>query len=240
VVDYHSHLKGGLGIDEILRHSRATGIQHGVAVNVGLKFPISNDAGALQFIESLKGQPVFLALQGEGREWPTLLSRDTIARFDYVFTDAMTFTDDNGRRMRLWINEEVGEIRDKQKFMDMYVDRIVGVLTHEPIDIHANPTFLPDQIAADYDALWTEERMQRVIDAAKKNDVAIEINNRYRIPSAKFILAAKKAGVKFSFGTNNADANLGRLEYGIQMVKECGLTWRDFFVPRPHGPRVQS
>jgi len=112
----------------------------------------------------------------------------------------------------------------------------VGVM-HEPIDIYANATFLPDQIAGEYDALWTPERMQKVIDAAVKNDVAIEINNRYKIPSAAFIKAAKAAGAKFSFGTNNADADLGRLEYPIQMVKQCGLAWQDIFVPKPAGQK---
>jgi histidinol phosphatase-like PHP family hydrolase len=149
----------------------------------------------------------------------------------------MTFTDDSGKRMRLWIKEEVGEIPDPQKFMEMYVDRIVGVLTKEPIDIHVNPTFLPEIIAADYDRLWTPERMQKVIAAASQNDVAIEINSRYRIPSAAFIKAARQAGVKFSFGTNNEGRELGRLEYCLKMVKECGLTWEDFFVPRPDGQK---
>jgi hypothetical protein len=231
VVDCHVHLKGGFTIEEALAESRRTGIQYGIAVNCGLSFPVADDAGALKFLDSMKGQPVFLALQGEGREWVKLVSKQTIAKFDYVFTDAMTFTDDNGKRMRLWIKDEVGEIKDKQRFMDMYVNRIVGVLDNEPIDIHANPTFLPDQIAAEYDELWTAERMQTVIDAAKKNNIAIEINNRYRIPSAKFITAAKKAGVRFSFGTNNSDKNLGRIEYGVKMVKGCGLRWQDFFVP---------
>jgi hypothetical protein len=80
---------------------------------------------------------------------------------------------------------------------------------------NVNPTFLPNAIAVDYDRLWTPERMQKVIDAAKRNDVAIEINNTYRLPSPAFIKAAKKAGVKFSFGTNNGDRKLGRLEYGV-------------------------
>jgi histidinol phosphatase-like PHP family hydrolase len=122
--------------------------------------------------------------------------------------------------------------------MDMLVDRAVGILDHEPIDIHANPTVLPDVLAAEYDRLWTPERMQRLIDAAKRNDVAIEINNRYRVPSAAFIKAGKKAGVKFSFGTNNSDKNLGRDEYAVQMVKECGLTWQDMFLPKPEGEKA--
>ncbi|MBZ5542924.1 MAG: DUF1080 domain-containing protein [Acidobacteriia bacterium] len=237
VVDYHVHLKGGLTLEEALAESRRLGIMYGIAINCGLGFPITNDAAAEEFLRTMKGQPVFIAMQGEGREWVKLFSKETIAKFDYAFTDAMTFTDDNGKRMRLWIKEEVGEITDKQKFTDMCVDRILGVLNHEPIDIYVNPTFLPEAIAGDYDQLWTPERMQKVIEAAKRNDVAIEINSHYRIPSAKFIKAAKRAGVKFSFGTNNGDRELGRLEYCVQMVKECGLEWQDIFVPKPDGEK---
>jgi hypothetical protein len=237
VVDYHVHLKGGLTLEEALAESRRLGIMYGIAINCGLGFPITNDAAAEEFLKSMQGQPVFIAMQGEGREWVKLFSKETIAKFDYVFTDAMTFTDDHGKRMRLWINEEVGEIKDKQKFTDMCVDRILGVLNHEPIDIYVNPTFLPEALAADYDELWTPERMEKVIEAAKRNDVAIEINNRYKIPSAKFIKAAKRAGVKFSFGTNNGDRELGRLEYCVQMVRECGLEWQDIFVPKPDGEK---
>ena len=131
-----------------------------------------------------------------------------------------------------------GRFRDPEQFMEMLVSRIVGILNHEPIDIHANPTFLPDALARDYDRLWTPERMQRVIEAAKANDVAIEINNRYRIPSAAFIQRAKNAGVKFSFGTNNGDPNLGRMEYALAMVKQCGLTWQDIFIPKPDGQKA--
>jgi hypothetical protein len=236
MVDYHVHLKGGLTIEQALANSRRLGINYGIAINCGLGFPVHSDASVREYLESMKGQPCYVALQGEGREWMTLASPESIARFDYVFTDAMTFTDDNGKHMRIWIDEEIGEIKDKQAFMEMYVKRILGVM-HEPIDIYANATFLPHQISAEYDALWTPDRMNRVNDAAVKNNVAIEINSRYKIPSAAFIKAAKAAGAKFSFGTNNADANLGRLEYSIQMVKQCGLAWQDIFVPKPAGQK---
>jgi histidinol phosphatase-like PHP family hydrolase len=76
-----------------------------------------------------------------------------------------------------------------------------------------------------------------VIEAARRNDVAIEINNTLRLPRPAFIKAAKQAGVKFTFGTNNGDKKLGRIEYGVEMVKECGLTWQDIFVPKPEGEK---
>jgi hypothetical protein len=238
VVDYHTHLKGGLTLEQALANSRRLGIMYGIAVNGGLKFPITNDAGVLEFLASMKGTPAFIGLQGEGREWVTLFSREAIAQFDYIFTDCMTFTDDRGVRRRLWIPEEWGDLSDPQQFMEILVNRIVGILNHEPIDIHANPTFLPQPIAHDYDRLWTPERMQKVIEAAKANDVAIEINNRYRIPSAAFIQRAKNAGVKFSFGTNNGDPNLGRMEYALAMVKQCGLTRQDIFMPKADGQKA--
>ncbi len=231
MVDYHVHLKGGWTLDQALEDSRRVGIQYGIAVNCGLGFPIHTDAGARDFLASMRGQPVFLALQGEGREWPALVSKETMAQFDYVFTDSMTWTDDAGKRMRLWMPKEVGEIGDKQKFMDMLVDRTVGILMNEPINIYVNPTFVPDSIAAEYETLWTPRRMDRVIEAAVKKGIAIEINNRYKLPGAGFIKRAKEAGAKFAFGTNNSDRNLGRLEYGIAMVKECGLRWQDFWTP---------
>jgi hypothetical protein len=236
VVDYHVHLKGGLTIDQAMANSRRLGIFYGVAINCGLGFPVHDDASVKDYLASMKNQPCFVGLQGEGREWMTLTSPESVAKFDYCFTDAMTFKDDTGKRMRIWLPDEIGTIPDKQAFMDMLVRRIQAIM-QEPIDIYANATFLPDQIAAEYDTLWTEERMKKVIDASIENDVAIEINSRYKIPSAKFIKAAKAAGAKFSFGTNNSGAELGRLEYSLRMVKECGLKWQDIFVPKPDGQK---
>jgi histidinol phosphatase-like PHP family hydrolase len=124
------------------------------------------------------------------------------------------------------------QIDDKQEFMDMYVEKIVSVLS-EPIDIYVNPTFLPAVIADEYDKLWTSARMDRVIETAFENDVAIEINARYKIPSKAFIMRAKRGDIKFSFGTNNGGRDLGHLEYCRRMAKECGLTEKNMFSPKP-------
>ena len=170
------------------------------------------------------------------REWRKLFSPAAVARFDYVFTDSMTFFDQDGKRTRLWLKDEV-TVGDKQAFMDMLVARTLAILNEEPIDIYVNPTFIPDVIAAQYDTLWTPVRLNRIIEAAAKNGVAIEISSRYRLPKAPFIRAAKKAGVKFTLGTNNGDHNLGRDEYSLQMVQQCGLTWEDMWMPKPEGQK---
>jgi len=234
LTDYHVHLKGGLTLDEAIKLADQRRMKFGIAENCGVGFPTTNDAALEPFLARLAGKPVYRAMQAEGREWVTMFSPQTIAKFDYVFTDSMTWTNDRGKRMRLWIPREV-EIGDKQAFMDMLVERTVGILNNEPIDIYVNPTFLPEAIASEYDTLWTDERMDRVIQAAVKNGVAIEINARYKLPSEKFIRRAKAAGATFSFGTNNGDKDLGDLAYSRLMARRCDLTRDDLFAPKPDG-----
>jgi hypothetical protein len=237
VADYHVHLKGGLTLDDVVAMFQPRGVKIGVAENCGVGNPVTNDEGLRKTLQRLEGKPVYRAMQAEGREWVKMFSPEMIAKFDYVFTDSMTWTNDRGKRMRLWMPNEV-EVGDKQQFMDMLVDRTVGILNHEPIDIYVNPTFLPAVIANEYDTLWTDERMDKVIQAAVKNGVAIEINSRYKLPSEKFIRKAKAAGAKFSFGTNNGGKNdLGDLAYSRLMAVRCGLTKEDMFVPKPDGQK---
>jgi hypothetical protein len=240
VLDLHAHLKGGLTLEEALALSRRTGTFFGLAVNCGKGFPIETDAGVLDFLKTMEGQPAFVGMQAEGREWVGMFSKETRAKFDYVFTDGMTWSNPAGRRMRLWMPDEVEIGPDEQAFMDLLVSRIVGILEAEPIDIYVNATFLPAAIAPRYDALWTEERMTRVIDAAVKSGVAIEIGARYKIPSERFLRLAKARGAKFTFGTNNGGANdLGDWSYPLEMQKKLDLKWQDMFVPGHQPSRAQ-
>jgi histidinol phosphatase-like PHP family hydrolase len=125
--------------------------------------------------------------------------------------------------------------------MELLVAKTVGILETEPIDVYVNPSFLPAVIAARYDELWTQERMTRVIDAAVKNGVAIEINARYRIPSERFLRLAKAKGARFTFGTNNAGANdIGDWSYPLAMQKALELEWQDMFVPGHQPSRAQG
>ena len=232
LMDLHVHLKTDLSMEKALEHSRLFGTTYGLAVNCGLDNPIPNEEALLEFLGEYQQPPhTYLAMQAEGREWLEIFSKESIDRFDYVFTDAMTWTNDEGKRMRLWVKDET-EVGDPEKFMDTLVSRTVGILDDEPIDIFVNPTFLPEEIADRYDELWTEERMDQVIQALVRNEIALEINNRYRLPSVSMIKRAKAAGVKFTFGTNNGGADdLGHMEYSLDMIDECGLTRDDMWTP---------
>jgi len=231
ITDLHVHLKGKLTLEDAAKKSKDENIQYGIAVNCGLGFPIHSDSQIDSVLETFKGYPQFyLAMQAEGREWVNIFSKESRDKFDYVFTDAMTFTDEKGRRNRIWIKEETW-IDDEEQFMEYLVNTLVKILNTEPINIYVNSTYLPARMADRYSHFWTEERMERVIKAAKDNNIAIEINNRYRIPSADFIKKAKGAGVRFTIGTNNADENFTGAAYALKMIKECNLTRDDFYLP---------
>jgi len=73
--------------------------------------------------------------------------------------------------------------------------------------------------------------MEIIIEAARKRGVAFEINDLARTPHAEFILMAKKAGCKFTFGSDTRDHRTFRLDYSKQIANLCGLTRDDFFMP---------
>ncbi len=232
LVDLHTHLKGGLTLEQALSNARRYGFTYGIAVNCGLQMGHESDAEVIGYFDAFVSPPhTWHGMQAEGREWVDLFSDDVIERFDYVFTDSMTWTNDQGKRMRLWLPEET-EVGDPQSFMEQLVDRTVELLAREPIQIWVNATYLPDSIADRYDELWTPERMDRVIQALVDHDIALEINARREIPSATFLRRAKAAGVSFTLGTNNAGADdLGRLEYAIKMIELLDLKASDMWLP---------
>jgi histidinol phosphatase-like PHP family hydrolase len=231
ITDLHIHVKGGFTIEDAVAKSKSENIQYGIVTNCGIGFPVHSDSQIDSVINSFKDYPqFFLGMQAEGREWVNTFSKESMDKFDYVFTDGMTFTDEKGRRNRIWIKEETW-IDDEQQFMDYLVNTIAKILSTEPINIYVNPTFLPAQMADRYDSFWTNERMDKVINAAKEHNIAIEINNRYKIPSVAFIARAKAAGVKFTVGTNNANKEFSGAQYALDVIKECGLKQSDFYQP---------
>lgn len=235
VIDYHVHLKGGLTKEMAHTMSMQYGINYGVAPNAGeggVGRMLADDKEVYEYHEEVYPLPFICGVQGEGRKWTATFSQEALGTFDYLFTDAMTIIDHKGRNSRIYRPEEVR--RDGislDGYMQRIVDQTVLILRNEPADIFANPTYIPDDMQPDYDEYWTDERIDAVLDVMEENSIALEINPRYRIPSMKIIRMAKDRGLKFVFGTNNVDADFGKLEYCIDAIKECGITADDIWFP---------
>ncbi|MCS2440058.1 hypothetical protein NXX09_00475 [Bacteroides uniformis] len=190
------------------------GINYGVAPNAGeggVGRMLADDKEVYDYFNEVKGMPFLCGVQGEGRKWTATFSQEALGIFDYLFTDAMTIIDHKGRNSRIYRAEEaLFDDITLEQYMDHLVDQTVLILTNEPADIYANPTFLPDTMAHDYDKSWTDGRIERVLDVLQQHGIALEINARYRIPGFEIIRRAKARGIKFTFGTNNVDADFGR------------------------------
>ncbi|MCF0197260.1 MAG: DUF1080 domain-containing protein [Bacteroidaceae bacterium] len=234
VIDYHVHLKGGLNKEEAHALSMRYGINYGVAPNAGeggVGRMLANDEEVRAYLQEVQPLPFLCGVQGEGRKWTQTFSQEALGAFDYLFTDAMTIIDSEGRNARIYRPEEVHDNGDMEAYMERIVDQTCLILTNEPADIFANATYIPDAMNDRYEHFWTDERVARVLDVMQRYDIALEINARYRIPSKRVIRQAKERGLKFTFGTNNVDADFGRLEYCVECIRDCGLTPQDMWFP---------
>ncbi|MBQ8098513.1 MAG: DUF1080 domain-containing protein [Bacteroidaceae bacterium] len=234
VIDYHVHLKGGLTKEQAHAMSMNYGINYGVAPNAGeggVGRMLANDEEVYDYYEEVKPLPFLCGVQGEGRRWSTQFSQEALGIFDYLFTDAMTIVD-KGKICRIYHPEELHlDERTRQQYMDVIISQIELILSNEPADIYANATYIPEDWMDEYDELWTPERVDRLLNVLQKYGIALEISPRYRIPSLSIIRQAKERGLKFTFGTNNADANFGRLEYVTEAITACGITSGDIWFP---------
>lgn len=243
-LDLHVHLDNST-IDKVLEISRERGVKFGIVEHAGTKenkYPVvlSNDEELGRYLAMLDDKPVYRGVQTEWTDWAGCFSRETLARLDYILTDAMTFPGRDGQRVKLWEKdvESRVDMADKQAFMDRYVDWYVAIIEQQPIDVLANVSWLPAPLAPDYDTYWTEARVRRVASAAVKHGVALEISSGYRLPKRRFLEIAKAAGVKFCFGTNGRYPNMGKLDYSLDMARELGLTPTDLFTPAPDGQKA--
>jgi histidinol phosphatase-like PHP family hydrolase len=244
IVDFHVHLDNS-SIEQVLPLSRGRGVKFGIVEHAGSrenKYPtiLSSDDELRAYIKKLDGKDVYKGVQAEWTDWAECFSREALGLLDFTLGDAMTFPGKDGQRVKLWEKdvEQRVDVADPERFIDRFVDWHVQIMATEPIDILANVSWLPAPLAADYDKLWTEPRIRKVVEAAVKHRVALEISSSYKLPKLKFLKVARDANAKFSFGSNGRYPNMGLLEYSIAMAKELGLKRSDMFTPAPDGQKA--
>jgi histidinol phosphatase-like PHP family hydrolase len=228
VADYHVHLSPTLSIEQAIQLGKERQVQIGIVEHPGPGYPINTDADLKQYIDGLRKYPVRVGLQPVYAGWSRNFSKSLLDELDYVLMDALTLPNGDGTWLAIWQIDT--HVDDEEAFMTRYMQFIEQVLTTEPIDIFAWPTFLPVPIARQYQKLWTRPRMQRIIDLAHARKIAIEINEVAHVPDENFILLAKRANLKFTFGTDSRNQNAAHFYYCYQMAQKCGLREADMFV----------
>ena len=230
VVDLHVHTTKEFTIEKILEIGEKSHVKFGI-VDHPVSWALKDDNDLEKYIQNLRKYPVYIGLQPTYLGWSKNYSAELIAQLDYILMDPQMVPMGNGNTWRIW--EFDTYIDDTEDFMKRYMDYALEVLNTEPITIFGWPLFLPVCIARDYYQLWTDERMQLIITAAKKRNIAIEINDMAHTPHEEFILKAKAQGIKFTFGSDARTNNIaGRLAYCKRIAKKCDLKEADFYIPK--------
>ena len=226
LIDYHVHLTFNFTIENAVKLSNKRNVKFGIVEHPGPQYLIKNDTDLKAYIDKLKPHPVYIGLQPMRRNWTKNFSQKLLDKLDYILMDADTIPLGDNEVLSIWRHNNY--IDDLDEFMEMYMEHIEYILKNEPINIFARPTYLPVNFGRYYDKVWTDERMDRIIELAKRRNIALEISTPMHVPSKKFILKAKEEGLKFTLGTNARNNDAGKFHYGIKMIKECNLTRDDF------------
>lgn len=231
-IDLHIHLRGGMDPAKALLRQAVTGMNCGVLENEGRGWPLETEQDLRQFLDAVQGLPLLVGIQANDRDWMTRHNPELLRRLDYVLADTMIMPmpHDDSPPVKLWIADQY-TIDDPQQWMERYLRHNLRVLS-EPINILANPTYLPPGLEDQYDQLWTDDRMRQVIQAALDNQVALEINASSPWPHERFIRMAKRMGAKFTFGSNNFDDVPIDMSRCLRAIRDHHLTPEDLFVPR--------
>jgi histidinol phosphatase-like PHP family hydrolase len=228
LIDLHVHRAENFGMDQIMKLGKERNVKFGIVDHPAV-WAIKNDEDLKAYIDDLRKYPVYIGMQPMTTGWDKNFSPELLARLDYLLMDPQTIPIGNGQYLRIWNFDTY--VEDTEAFMVKYMEHCLNILHNEPINIFGWPLFLPVCIARDYYTLWTKDRMEQIITAAKAKNIAIEINDMSHTPHEEFILMAKKLGLKFTFGSDSRNMNAGRLVYSKAIAKKCNLKKDDFFIP---------
>lgn len=231
-VDFHAH-RDDATLDDLCAIAAKKEVKLGIVEHAGTKenvYPIvlSNDEELLAYIATVQAKGCFAGVQAEWLDWSDCFSTSALAKLDYALGDAMTVPGPGGKRQKLWENYEIGDVN---QFMDMYAEFHVEVISTQPLDILANPTWLPDELASRHAELWTEKRLRPILDALDQRGMALEINSRYHLPGERLLAMGKEAGLTFSFGSNGRGQMVGEINYCLEMAKKYDITAVNLFDP---------
>lgn len=118
----------------------------------------------------------------------------------------------------------------------MMLDAIGRGAREQHFRILAHPGLLPMGLRERTDSLLGDVWEQGLIGLALEHVFALEISSRWQLPGRGLIEKARRAGVRFSLGSDgHGPETICRLDYSLRMVEACGIAQGQMFRPGAAG-----
>jgi len=121
--------------------------------------------------------------------------------------------------------------RNQAKAQRWTADYIVG----ESTDVNSARALLSGgniNIWVDKGGTLNSSAVAELLDLAKQNNVAIEIDNVGNSPSVDVIRMAKAKGCKFTFAGLVPAVNMQQSMYVVRAIQQAKLTYKDLYIPK--------
>jgi histidinol phosphatase-like PHP family hydrolase len=244
-VDCHAHSTfsdGALSIEQVVERAVSLGVQPGVADHISRDVARTIDSidGVAAYLDELERHPTlrggeFCYHDALWRELPDGLVR----RFTHRIGSLHSVPLEDGTFVRAF-SRRIPEGLTAEVYMRAHIAYLEQFAREMPVDILAHPTLITLPFRAEnVDALWTEERETRLVDALFAGGIAFEISNRYP-PHRRLVERAVARGVRISLGSDGHTLHqVADLVKPLSLARSIGVRDEDLYDPRRHGSRTQ-
>lgn len=239
IFDLHTHTcfsDGRLTPWEVLEVAREKGYVVGIADHCGRgRFQLSTNRRFDDYLEALGRLPVLrsaeLDLGNRGSVTP-----DRLARCDYLIAGVHSLgaigedIDGGGRRLDFF--DPGAEPGDPGEIVERILTEIDDGARRHRFQVLAHPGLLPLGLRPRSSEILDERWDERLIALALEHGFALEISSRWELPGKGLIEKARRAGVRFSLGSDGHNRErMCRLDYSLAMLEECRIGSDGLLMP---------
>jgi histidinol phosphatase-like PHP family hydrolase len=234
--DHHIHSTRSDGTVSLEERAKSVAMRpHGISDHYPWPGGMQNDGDVLRYLDDAARLGLRVGIEYDLGVAPPL-PRSTRDALDYVIGSVHQLTLD-GKRVGYDVAGAFLKGRtsppypEAARFGDPDLQRSVlethlalvrqGIL-ETGIDIVGHPTMSPLAALGDPEAGYPVEWQERLIALCVEHDVALEINEAYRVPHRAFLERAHARGVRFAVGSDSHFA-LVSLDRTAAMIREAGV-----------------
>lgn len=238
--DLHTHTTfsdGRLAPGEVAEIASRMGYVVGIADHCGRgDFQLEDNARFDRYLEALRGLPVYASVELDLGN-PGSVTQDRLARCDYLIGGLHSL---EGGLGRLDFFDPEADPGDPAAFADELLQEIERGAEEHRFHILAHPGLLPMGLRERADRIIDDKWEKSLIGLALEYGFALEISSRWELPGRGLIEKARRAGVRFSLGSDgHSREQMCRLDYSLGMVEACGIPASQIYRPAaPVGPEA--